>query len=324
MRHAVPTLLLSVVVLLPFGATPAHAQCSCTPADLISGMTNPAGVDVDDTYAYVGAEDKTLRRVPKDGGAVDILTASPQAIGAVRVDAKNVFFATVSDRNLTGDGTLYAVPKIGGTPLLLGTGRINAIELDDNYVYWTDLNGGVFRTAKRGNGDQQQLKSSPFPLGLLLDGDTLYYADASAQIVVAIPKTGGSAGVTIASGQKFNNIAQDAANLYMTVLESPTVFKVSKSGGTATPLATLQGVGSAIRYVNGLLYVAIDDNFGPHGALVSIDPNSGAAVTVRSDRAAAHGLASDACAIYLTDWNNGGTLEKVCPGPPPHHRVAKH
>jgi hypothetical protein len=317
------------IVVVSF-AVPLCAQstCNCTEGDLISGgMTQPEGVDVDDIYAYVGAADNILRRVPKIGGTPETIATAPQAIGVVRVDQNNVYFTTFADRNIDGTGALYIVPKTGGSAQRIVTGRIYAMTIDDTYIYWGDFNGAIYRISKRGNSDIQQLASVSYPLGLLIDGNDLYYSDANIKAIIRIAKTGGAQTV-IAQGQTVNFMTTDGTNLYATGLLAPTIFKVPKSGGTLEPLGSLQTFASGIRYVNGVILTATDDNSGPHGALMAIDPVSGSTAVVRGDRAAAHTFAVDACAIYLPHWNNGGTLEKICLSSvstvPPHHRAAKH
>jgi hypothetical protein len=110
-------------------------------------------------------------------------------------------------------------------------------------------------------------------------------------------------------------LTTDGTYLYMSGLLAPSIYKVAKS--------VVTGIG----YVNGLVYTALDDNIGPNGALMSIDPNSGAMKTVRANRYAAHVFTWDECAIYLTDWNDDGTVERICiaapmTSAPPRRRAA--
>lgn len=320
-----------VLVALLLAAAPraTQAACNCSDGVLASGgMGHVEGVAVDETYAYFGSEDQFLRRVAKIGGGVpDILAHAPLPIGRVSADDANVYFTTFTDRNIEGNGGLYVVGKNGGEPTQLASGRIYDMAIDSGFVYWTDFNGALYRIAKSG-GARQQLAAPSFPLGLLLDGNDVYYSDAGAQRVLRVAKSGGTPAV-VAEGVVVNFLTTDGTYLYMSGLLAPGILKVAKSGGTPTTLATGQTFASGIGYVNGLVYTALDDNIGPNGSLMSIDPNSGATKTVRANRFAAHVFTWDACAIYLTDWNDNGTVEKICVGgssttAPVRRRAARH
>src|SRR5450432_1876266 len=106
----------------------------------------------------------------------------------------------------------------------------------------------------------EMVAPSPYPQGIALDADYVYWTDPSQGAILRVLKSGGS-GELLASGQDTPvQIAVDGDFVYWTNtsdLGLGSVMRANKSGGSATLLAT--GLGIASDQHRGPWAIAIDD-----------------------------------------------------------------
>jgi len=119
-----------------------------SPTPLVQGLTSPRSVVVDDDYAYFATGqwgvDEAVRRVPRGGGAAELLTDTGGAY-VIALDATHVYAAA------NHDGVIFRIPKDGGTPEVLATGQPFPFDIavDDEAVYWSsETDAAVAKVAK--------------------------------------------------------------------------------------------------------------------------------------------------------------------------------
>ncbi len=151
------------------------------PLRIVSGqsLSWSGGLAVDEARVYWSHQGSrgAIRAAAKTGGrvVVEIVTGAGRARD-VHVDGDNVYWVS--------DDQLMAAPKAGGrpTPLARASSAIDAIALDDAFVYFTvpgalDLaDGSVSRVAKTGGARTVLASGQPQPSAIAVDGDSVYWA----------------------------------------------------------------------------------------------------------------------------------------------------
>jgi hypothetical protein len=243
----------------------------------------PTTIAVDGKYVYWPSP-TGIMRVPKAGGAAEIVAVTSGGVSAIAVDATSVFFAV--------GGGIHRAPLAGGDSMLLASGTVtNAIALDATFVYWADNRGPIQRVRREGGDTEQIAFSGGYPSRLAMEANRLYWLDATgiltttpgnrtpttlwmgAPSINALIAVRGSVFVTAvrAGGQGVFSLAAtggepkplampqlplglavDDANVYFSDRTRGTVEFVPRAGGAAVPLATAQLGPDA---------VALDDDF---------------------------------------------------------------
>ena len=116
--------------------------------NLASGLVSPRSLAVDTTHVYFAtntwAVDEAIRRVPRTGGPVELLDDTGGAY-AIAIDATHVYAADGAG------GTIFRIPKTGGTPEVLATGQPYPFDIvvDNDAVYWSsETDASVAKVAK--------------------------------------------------------------------------------------------------------------------------------------------------------------------------------
>lgn len=162
----------------------------------------------------------------KQSGGLDVL-ASAAGFEGVALDKDHAYSFALSPG--TGPEHLMAVPRAGGTAILLGD-AVNAfsLALDDTTVYWADgAKGTIVKAPKGGGGPEVELSSGEsYPFEIAIDEAHVYWTTDGGGEVVKMAKDGGPR-VVIASGQAAPTaIAVDAACVYW--LTSAGVMRAPK------------------------------------------------------------------------------------------------
>ena len=96
---------------------------------------------VDESFAYFADDAGGLFRVPKNGGTVTRLArlTDETFIGLIVLDGNTIYFAATDDTGLRG--TIYSLPKSGGTPAAVVTGVVTPYDMvfDATNLYWTSF-----------------------------------------------------------------------------------------------------------------------------------------------------------------------------------------
>jgi List-Bact-rpt repeat protein len=167
-----------------------HRMQNRVDAVIASGQNQNLAVAVDSTHAYFtcasfNGSDRSIRRVSKKGGKVELVTATSFDPVAVRVDSRNVYYRDAF-------GAVWAVGKPGGTPRLLSAANGSSgwfhteLEANSFVVWWVWLDGstgpkGVFRANADGTGWAGVDTSTDYNWSTLRVDDTAaYYFHAGA------------------------------------------------------------------------------------------------------------------------------------------------
>jgi len=242
--------------------------------------------------------------------------ASNQATpGGIAVHAGVVYWAN------NGDGTVVSCPAAGcGSPTPIATGQDvpDAVFVDDQNVYWTDVgntsNGSVMSCALGGcGGNPTQLAAAqPFLSGIVAAAGNVYWTTYYTGTVMACAIAGcGGQPTAIASAQYDPaEIAADAVNVYRRNLDG--AVQRCALGGCDAPLQI--GSGAPVGEDTG--DVAVDagtvywTTYDPNGSLHARRSDAGAPST-----ALACGvywprrIAVTPTAIFLTSYYGGTILQ---------------
>jgi len=121
------------------------------------------------------------------GVCLQELASGQAGIRALAQDADHLYWVTHPTCDVSGnqiyDGSVVRVPKTGGAPESLATGRGTPVDLvlDESDVYWIDQgtgqgDHGVFKVAKLG-GDTVSVATGVWVDGLALDADAVYWCE---------------------------------------------------------------------------------------------------------------------------------------------------
>lgn len=202
----------------------------------------PHGVVVDRTHVYWSSRDRTIRRVPKEGGAEEVLFSGrkweteadmrfPQFhSGPIAVDDEFIYWEEHRERS-----RIVRVPKTGGerTVLTTSNGWARHFALDATHLYWIEeLSGEVLAVAKSGGSPRMIAEKQRHPRGLALDDTHLYWSrepySSDEASVLKTPKGGGPIEV-VARGGDPRSLALGARYVFWTDMPSRSRHKVLRA-----------------------------------------------------------------------------------------------
>ncbi len=184
------------------------------------------------------------------------------------------------------------------------------IAIDSNYVYFFENNytgRGWIRKIPIGGGSISMVNQNvSYPVFIAVDSNSLYWIENDFNGTGALKKISFSDSpiTTLVSGINSQYMALDTNNIYFvnTTSSGAILEKISKSGGTPTPLATNSvSIGSGI-------YVDSDYVYFSDSAIKKVDVNGVAVSTLGAGHIT--GITSDGTYLYWTDYS-GGTINKM-------------
>ena len=259
-----------------------------------------------------------IRRVPRGGGAFDVIDQGHYINGAIVSDGTELFFMQGTDSQT--HPTMLAVPLGGGNlrPVYPPGGA--------NRVYWPATNGsrGVFfefeeignysGVARNQGQPVQVIPARPFAITpFLVDATHIYYEElgganwSSPADLFSANLDGSGVQKLLTMGVCENLLGQDDAAIYTrcNIANSPAPFRrVPKAGGPATNLYVDIVGNSATPFVFGGYIYFSQDSFGHQGRIQRIPTNNvGTAQMVFDDpnpKSLALDITADACGVYWT------------------------
>ncbi len=193
------------------------------------------------------------------------------ALGSLVACASGGCFGAIDSRASSsgGDGTVTALPPSGpvdagsepATPSATTTfavvGYAGALANDDQYVYWSDIDG-IYRATKT-SPHPEAIIPAVTTTSIVTDAELVYVIDSSLGVVRAWPQRGGASQVVFPGAANATMLAGDAVALYVAQRNGGGVLVVSKSSHETT--ATLRAGASVLQVaVTGdLLYTAEED-----------------------------------------------------------------
>jgi hypothetical protein len=209
-------------------------QMTVSPAAaLVSGEQGITAIASDGSYVYWSTQKGAVKRISIDGGEPEILvptgSGALSGTGNLQVDAANVYWTT--------DASVMAVPKGGGTPVVLAGQTVALSDLsgltvndDDDFVYFTE-SAGFVRKAPKLAGDTVTLAAGEAsPTSPVVRGSGLYWV-ASGLRVLGVE--GGTPATIEVNGAPslFGQISVDDRNAYWA--SNGVVSWVPLAGGDA-------------------------------------------------------------------------------------------
>jgi uncharacterized protein YvpB len=197
----------------------------------------PAGIAVDSNNVYWAEQNGSVKRVSISGGTVTTIVSGLSTIWGMTMDSDNIYWTETNSVN--------KVPKNGGivTTLASGVGSTEKITVDSTSVYWVGNGGGMgLGTVKKvgiNGGTVTTLVASGLnqPQRIVVDSTNVYWTEFGGD-VKKVPINGGPV-TTLASGQdNTSGIAVDSTNVYWKNDSPMAVQKIDINGGTITTLAT--------------------------------------------------------------------------------------
>jgi hypothetical protein len=265
-----------------------------------------------DTIFISDFEDGILR-VAKSGGTPVQVAADPsQDIGAIVVDDNAAYFI-VADNDVTG--SIYSVPRAGGTPKLLAANLPAPVDLkiDGTSIYWLNLgtimgddvagDGSLERMLKDGTGRQKLVGGLSAPSMIDLDATDVYYGETGFSTgdleegLSRVSKSGGTP-TKLVDGTAVFAVAASGSDVFYSGA-STTAFSVSriaKSGGAPQVLIPDE-VAFNLAVRDGHVYsAAIDSSLSTLISSVATD-GTGFRILKAVDLDSA-AIAIDDCAVY--------------------------
>ena len=262
---------------------------------------------------FITDRTRGVLRVAKSGGTPAQVAANPSMdIGVFAVDDASVYFI-VADNDTTG--SIYSVPRAGGTPKLLQTGLPAPIDLkiDATSIYWLNLgtivgedvaaDGSIERMLKDGSGRQKIASGLSAPSVIDLDATDVYYGEtgfSTGTQSIGLSRVSKSGGAT-------TKLVNDAAVFAVTVSGSDifysgatasglTVSRIAKSGGTSQLLIPDELALTIVVRDSHAYVVGVDLTVGTLISSVNLDGT--ALRVVKALDLDTSALAVDDCAIY--------------------------
>jgi hypothetical protein len=211
------------------------------PVETVLAFSQPAvaGVAADSQHAYWVTKRGSVARIPKAGGAVELMATAPGQPNVLALDGTDVYFLSSGP---AGEGQVLRMPKSGGNPVVLAGGQFepNAIALDDNAVYWTNFgDGSVHSVPKLGGQDRILAANQGSPGGIAADQDAVYWSSFSGGFISAMRKGETPRLLSSQHAELAAAVALDANHVYWitNALGTGKVVAVPKTGGPPVVLA---------------------------------------------------------------------------------------
>jgi hypothetical protein len=306
---------------------PPQSVSGCPPlATLFSGVYS-ADVEVDDTYVYFSDDLGGLYRMPKGSPAFstpELLGTVPDYVLVMSIDAASIYMITIGIEGTLG--SIWSMPKSGGTPKELVNGVLTPYELalDANNVYWVSIgtpstsfflaDGKIERVAKDGTGRRTLASNLNVPTTIDTDGTNVYFSETglspanSNAGLRSVPAGGGSV-KKLTNGTAVVSVLLQDSDIFFSALNFITggeLLRMNKSSTTPKSLLKDLDVVPRLGLIDDRLYFF---NSGDAETLEYIPANGGARHTVVDNDFLAEQFVLDACSVYTVD--GGGSIVRT-------------
>lgn len=232
---------------------------------LASNQYYPHGIAVDDRFVYFSCVDEGTKRVPKTGGAVELVAASDHGPHMIAVDATYVYAAdlgTAATDFHDGRVTRALKDKPNAALEIISpvVPAVGAIVLAGPYVYFTSMgtttsgaynnDGAIWRVLRDGGGAVRLAKNQRRPMGLAVDAQYVYWTNNYEQSVARCGVDGCNEQPTTlyANVDVPRSLVVDEQSPYWSSIQGSNVVRAPKAGGgTIVELAVSRGFPDGLR-----------------------------------------------------------------------------
>ena len=213
-----------------------------------------AGIAVDDTHVYFsGSGGRVVSRVPKGGGARELLASNVDYPQQIAIDSTHVYVAMngTGPAGTTPTGAIVRIPKAGGPIEELAKNQHfpGAIAIDGANVYFANSaddylagpDGSIARVPKTG-GAVEVLTNEVVGEAkqIVIAGGSLFYVGRQSHALTRVPLTGGSPTTALPSSLELT-LATDGSSLFATSFavgsKDATLLRLDLAGRTLGTLA---------------------------------------------------------------------------------------
>jgi hypothetical protein len=185
-------------------------------------------------------ERKTADAGTDDDGPVPaeatVLTSGQNVPRDLHVDERNLYWLN-EGRRVKGAPGVFMMPKAGGPPTALYTGRgVYALTVDEGHVYFIVPEAlALYRVAKTGGEAEAIAKGQDGLSALAVDDTHVYWAGVDA--IWRAPKGGGKAQPLAGNISVPMGLAIDGSTAWWYSVTAGKIARVSKKGGAAKPFS---------------------------------------------------------------------------------------
>ena len=256
---------------------------------------------LDDDYVYyVDDGAREVRRVPKRGGPIQVLTAGQPELFQLAVDGAHVYF--------TADG-VRRVPKSGGGVQIVSSREAAEVTIDDDSVYFTnyssDGGGAAYRSAKDGTSPLLLASDLSFCESILSSNGVVFFGGSR---IGTVAKTGGPVSTIAGSGAR--RMALDATHVFAIGYSSTAVKRFARDGSEMKTVAVSPGEFNASD-------IALDADFvywtvnSAAGYVVRAPKGGGALDLLAGPVSSPWGVAVDERAVYWSLPSSGTIMKRA-------------
>lgn len=312
------------------GTCPVACRGSCQAGSCVPTVTHATGQREPLYIAAAGGDvfwtngnDGSVMQWSRESDEVRVIASDQIDPAGIKADATHVFWVSQGGRDPYTGAVMRWRRGSDEAPAALAAAQTApfGVALDDEFVYWTNREGGgaVVRARKDsdGNGPFVNIwRRAGVPHGVAVDDTHVYWTalpvDGSDGRVMAAPKgsTGEGPFTTIATAQgEVREIALDAGHVYWTTSRTGNVMRAPKVGGQGEVTALLTGQRNPRGIAADRTGVYVTDPETVN--IIKIWPNGIVGAFVARE-ASPYGIALDAERVY---WTNGlgsnGTIESA-------------
>jgi hypothetical protein len=323
-------LVLAAVLLVPFVAHAKGRAVGPGAGDCAFGVIVRPGfvswiaIDATDVY-YFDENDSTVYRVSQRGGVrTPLALVEGYVVVDLIVDEANVYLAAFPQESRMPIGSILKVSKTGSgySTFVSSINFPYELRADSTHVYWTALgttnfgdetvqsDGKVERARKDGSGRQTLAANLSAPSSLVLDPDTVYFAERgvaegnASQGVSKVAKIGGPI-LRIDDHYAAFELADAGSSIvyYGGVASSNRsgVLRVAKTGGTSEWLVEDPAVVGGPRVIADQVYF-IDALLDVDSVLMRVPLSGGAPQFVTGAPLSGSDFEVDLCGLYYPTY----------------------
>jgi hypothetical protein len=202
--------------------------------------------------------------------------------------------------------------------LVTGEKGVNAIAVDDFYLYWTTEKGDVKRISLDGGHPETIVSGEKVPSQIAIDDDSVYWANQEGAVMRA--DKSGSTPLMIAQESSLRGLAVDGENVYFTAdqADGGALKRAPKGGGDVTVLVDKQSEPGPIQRFGGEIYWANAGVKDGDGEVLRITPSSVDPTSVVAGVSRPNSISVSSLFVYWASFGAGTVNIATVDGNNPH------